>query len=167
MRIPFRDLAKRLTGISTPVFGLSWQPSASEQHIVRGLMLFLEDRRVLYHPYQLEVRDWVVQSVLQIREELTRVLQGLEEDSGLIAPCQAMRAACRKFLDATHSPRHRSFSHHLDEDLFTALGELRAIVGLYVAQLCLKYGLDVEGELASILPASPENADSEDPTPRP
>jgi len=35
----------------------------------------------------------------------------------------------------------------------SALGELRGIIGIHVAALATMHGLDVEGDLASILPA--------------
>jgi hypothetical protein len=41
-----------------------------------------------------------------------------------------------------------------DEDpgFFVALGELRATFGVQIAALAVAYGIDVEDELASILP---------------
>jgi hypothetical protein len=41
-----------------------------------------------------------------------------------------------------------------------ALGELRAVFGIHVAQLSAKFGIDIEDSLASILP--PEVDDSRD-----
>ncbi|WP_413814120.1 hypothetical protein [Mesorhizobium sp. Root172] len=38
--------------MSTPVFGVSWSdPSPSETEIVRRVLVFLEDRRVLSNPF--------------------------------------------------------------------------------------------------------------------
>jgi hypothetical protein len=45
-----RDLARRITGFSTPFFGVSWNPPAAERDTVRGFLTFLEDRRVLFNP---------------------------------------------------------------------------------------------------------------------
>ncbi len=40
------ETARRVTGISTPVFGVSWSdPGPSETEIVRRFLMFLEDRR--------------------------------------------------------------------------------------------------------------------------
>jgi hypothetical protein len=47
-----------------------------------------------------------------------------------------------------------------DLGIFTALGELRAIFGIHIAQLAVKYGIDVEYELASILPIEDEETKS-------
>ena len=51
----FSEIANRLTGISTPVGGVSWQPAELEIAGARRVVAFLEDRRVLYDPYQMEL----------------------------------------------------------------------------------------------------------------
>jgi len=40
-----------------------------------------------------------------------------------------------------------------------SLGELRARIGVHVAAVAVMHGLDVEGELASVLPQAPKNDD--------
>ena len=37
-----------------------------------------------------------------------------------------------------------------------ALGELRTMVGIHIAQIAVKYGIDVEEQLASIVPEVPD-----------
>lgn len=70
--------ARRITGISTPLGGIQWaDPGPSEAEMVRGFLVFLEDRRVLYNAMQLEVPDQVERSIHEIREECTRTLQRL------------------------------------------------------------------------------------------
>ncbi len=151
-KVPFKKIAKSLTGISTPVFGVSWNPPETEREIVRKLLVFLEDRRVLYNPYEIEMPEYVDRSIIEIRHELTEILRTLDENSEISQHIRAMRAACRKFLNQiTPSQRHRYYRWG-DGEFFAALGELRAIFGIHIAQLCVKYGIDVEQELASILP---------------
>ena len=70
-----KELAKRLTGISTPIGGLSWTPPVDERDVAKQLLVFLEDRRALYMPYNLEVSPYVVDSVLEIRQRLTEDLE--------------------------------------------------------------------------------------------
>jgi hypothetical protein len=41
----------------------------------------------------------------------------------------------------------------------SAIGGLRAVIGLYVVAIAAKHGLDVEGELESTLPAKPSSKD--------
>lgn len=155
----FRSLLHRVTGLSVPVFGIQWTPSVNERDVVRRVLTGFEDRRVLYAPLCLEVPDQVTHSVLGMRDALTQALQELPETSEAISALRAMRAACRKFLDA---PRPE-FPHILDRwpgsrdelnaaGFFVALGEMRATFGLYIAALAVRYGIDLEPELASILP---------------
>jgi len=126
----------------------------------------LEDRRVLFVPYHLEVISQVACSVLQMREMLTKALQALPETSRAAGSIRAMRTACRRFLkepmpDFRNLIRWHDARHAGDEDgspsFFVALGELRATFGTHVAALAYQYGLDIESELASILPSEDES----------
>jgi len=145
----FSELASRINGISIPIFGVSWQPPESERVIIRSLLVFLEDRRALYNPFAFEMEHEVARSVLEIRTTLTDVLQRLPESSNALQNIRAMRAACREYLDGSRDEngmrwRHSGFLAHL--------GRLRTIFGYHIAQLAVMYGIDVEGELAKILP---------------
>jgi hypothetical protein len=152
-RIPFADIAKRITGISTPVFGVSWTPPKSKRDIVRRLVTFLEDRRALYAQYHMEYSPWVDKSVLEIRAELTDILKTCPDDELLTGSIRALRAACRKYLDEIGHPGKRKHMIHPHEaEMWQALGELRAVFGIHLARLCSAYGVDVEPELASIFP---------------
>lgn len=160
-----KSLAGRLTGFSVPVFGVQWTPPADERNIIRRLLQALEDRRVLFVPYTLEVPEEVTSSILRVRELLTQTLQELPDNSAACGSIRAMRAACRKFQDEPR-PNYRNVHprHHGDwgcrEDFspgfFVALGELRASFGTHIAALACQYGIDVEDDLASILPAIDE-----------
>lgn len=151
-RVPFKKIAKSLTGISTPVFGVSWNPPETDREIARKLMVFLEDRRALYSPFDYEMPDYVSRSIIEIRHELTDVLKKLDEGSQLVEYVRAMRAACRQFLD--QAPVRRRFGGFGgDLEFFTALGKLRALLGIHIAQICVSYGVNVEEELAAVLPS--------------
>jgi len=153
MKIGYRQLRRRLTGISTPFGGASWIPTEPDRDIVRRLMTFLEDRRVLYIEYAMESPDWVNDSVLEIRGQLTDILMSLDADSPIAPHLKAMRAACRKFLNQTQGQTGR---WHMNPEFMMSLGEMRAVFGIHIAQLCSKYKIDVEGELAESLPVEDE-----------
>ncbi|MBM2713502.1 hypothetical protein JQK88_20220 [Mesorhizobium caraganae] len=151
------ETARRVTGISTPVFGVSWSdPGPSETEIVRRFLVFLEDRRVLYNPFDMETEAEVGHSIHQIREEGTKTLQALSADAFAVVPLRAIRDAGRRFHDEQHED-YRHFDYqwrgsHARPAFFVALGAFRATVGHQVAALAGRYGIDVEGPLASIIP---------------
>lgn len=155
------EIVARLTGFSTPVFGVSWNPPEAEATAAKRIIAYLEDRRVLYDPTDMELPRYCVESVLEIRRFLTEELGKLDPHEPLAQNLQAMRAACRKFLAAVNSERG---PHGFIEDpvqyrwslgswtFLSALGDLRTIIGLHVAMIAVRNGLDVEDDLATILP---------------
>ena len=155
-RLSLRDLARRITGFSTPVFGISWTPPTAEHETVRGFLTFLEDRRVLFQPYLMEIEPDAHRSVLAIRQQCTESLMKLDAQSRAVGPVRAIRAACRRFLDETPDQWRHRFSD--SPYFFTALGELRASVGAQIAVLAVLYKIELEDELASIAPAGDEDS---------
>lgn len=153
--IAFKEIASRITGVSIPIFGVSWTAPESEREIVRETFLFLEDRRALYNDYAHELDHEVSQSVLEIRTELTSALKRLPENSQAVSSFKAMRAACRDYLDHAR-PRCTGgpFSFMVE------LGTFRAMIGVQVAYLAVKYGVDVDGELACDIPPEMRDAKS-------
>jgi hypothetical protein len=166
--VRFSEIASRMTGISTPIFGVSWNPPISDVAVARRVIAYLEDRRVLCVPAEVEVPRYCVASVIEIRQFLTDQLGAGGIAKELAASLRAMRAACRKFLDdlGVLSGRlddlearrwHGRYGHGLDDYLLNqALGALRGVFGVHVGQLAVRYGIDVEDGLASILPAMDE-----------
>jgi hypothetical protein len=165
----FKEILNRITGFSFPIFGVSWNPPELEVTKARRVITFLEDRRVLFYPRHAESFDYATQSVLEIRHFLTEEISSLSTDSELTQSLRAMRAACRKFLDATdvrneRDRSYRRFPYSSSDDYFTALGELRATFGILLASIAAKYGLDIEDALAELLPAKEESNKSLKPT---
>ena len=154
----FKEIAARLTGISCPVFGVSWNPPEAERSVARRVITFLEDRRVLYVDSEMEIPGHCVESVLRIREFLTGEIALLPEDAELAASLRALRAACRKFLGVANDDEDRIVrfgahpGHYASWKFNGALGALRGVFGVHLARLAAAYGLDVEDELASIFP---------------
>jgi hypothetical protein len=154
----FKNIIGRLTGFSIPVFGVSWSPPELEIQKAKRIISFLEDRRVLYNPETLEVPDHCVHSVNEIRSFLTNEISSVDSNSELSSALRAMRSECRKFLDNV-SERNGEIiqygfqhGHWASWRFLPALGELRGVFGVYIAKIATSYGLDVEKDLASILP---------------
>ena len=154
----FREALSRLTGISTPLFGAQWNPPEADRAVARRVLTFLEDRRVLYVPSEMEIPSYGIHSVIEIRRFLTSELGQLTSDGQLAQCLRGMRAACRKFLDAVgpedgpvvrHAFQH---GHSASWEFNQALDEMRGVFGIYIAVLAATHGLDVEPGLAKIVP---------------
>ena len=146
----FTELANRLTGISCPVFGISWNPIDTERSIARRIIIFLEPRRVLYRELDYESLCPCITSVTEIKNYLTSELPNVDEKSNLNGYIRAMLNKC---------PDKKEFRCHacqpgtLDNMIFTsAVGELRGVFGVMIGQIAKAYGIDVEDELADIIP---------------
>lgn len=146
--------AKRLTGISTPLFGASWQAPPAERDIAAQLLVRLEDRRVLFSPSEAEVPHHCAQSVIEIRRSLSDALATLGGSGVLAEHIRAMGSASRRFLDriGTDYDTMREGGHYLSWEFLDALGQMRALFGVHLAMIAARYDLDVRGELRNILP---------------
>lgn len=156
-----KQLAMRLTGISTPIGGISWNPPVDESDVAKQLLVFLEDRRALYMPYDMEVGPYVMDSIIEIRQRLTKDLEKVSRSSVLGESIAAMRASCRKFLTDTQDGSRRMHHWRMEGHIWHALGELRAICGLHIARIACAYDLEIEEQLSPILPAEFETESSE------
>jgi len=92
-----------MTGFSSPVFDLNWQPPVPDVTIARRMIAFLEDRRVLYEPYEVEVPERCIGSVIRIRDFLTNLIGDHAMGKDLEDSLRNMRAACRKFMTVVDS----------------------------------------------------------------
>jgi len=43
MKMNIKEIGKRITGISVPFFGVSWNPPESERKVAKRIMSFLDD----------------------------------------------------------------------------------------------------------------------------
>ena len=164
MKINFQEIANRITGISCPFFGISWEPKESNRKVARKIIANLEDRRVLYSPYILEIPSHCIKSIHEIRQILTNELSKMQNDDELSNNLRGMRSACRKFLNKVerieNSLNPIPGTTINDWIFLSSLGELRGVFGIFIAKLAVSYGLSVEEELAEIIPLiDKENSD--------
>ncbi len=161
----FKQVAARFTGFSIPLFGVSWKTPKLEIDLAQRLINFLEDRRVLFNPYEMEMPEHCVQSVIELRAFLTDLIGELPKKEGLPEHLRSMRAACRRFVDATgelqrHGGRYLRGSGFGFALFGNALGELRAAMGFHIGAVASMHGLDISDELATILPPEPAKDDA-------
>ncbi|WP_371225588.1 DUF6650 family protein [Roseovarius sp. 2305UL8-3] len=105
MRRVITKLSERLTGFSTPFFGLSWQPKENETKAAQKLVTLLEDHGVLYRPYEAEVPDHCIRSIVRLRQDMTVFLGDQDRDTVVSECARRIRTACRKFMNSTGADR--------------------------------------------------------------
>lgn len=159
-RVQSQSLLSRLGGFSAFGFGVSFKAPEPERMVVRDIITALEDRRALYLSAVCEQPDHVVQSILQIRQELTAGLKRVGDRSPARDAFRAMRAACRDFLSHPAIQESREgMLHHGGlwqmEEFLLGLGKLRTVFGQQLALLGYLYGIDIEEQLAATLPPVP------------
>ena len=155
IKLKERELANRLTGIPTPVGGVSWKPPVVERDKARRLLMYLAGERALHYPYDKEIGTFVVESILDTRKRLILDIEDLSMDSILRQILRGMQAACSKFLDENQSPS-AGYGRPYDAQLYCTLGELRALLGIHIARIAFAYDLEVDVCLGDILPPEPE-----------
>lgn len=163
-----KDVRRRLTGFSVPLVGggAQWEVVASSRKAAHRVLAFLADRRVLFNPYWQEQAGECAASVIEVRRMLTDEVGLLPSDDPLVAHLDAMRAACRQFLDrlgeaARSDGRslwvpYRELDHR-EVPLVVGLGELRAAMGIQIGLIAAMFDLDVPDTLAETLPAAPDD----------
>ena len=159
-----RDVQTRLTSIGIGPFGsVGWTPAEKDVAIARKVITFLEDRRVLYQPLNMEIVDHVTRSVLKTRDRLVEILMDIPQTNTHVRPAvAAMTAACRRCLDQIGPVERRlqgmDYWHRDMTSFGDAVGQLRATMGYQIAYLAATFNLDVDDRLDAILPAGTEDA---------
>ncbi len=165
----FTEVVSRISGVSTPIFGLSWTPPTADVTVAAAFIAFVEVRRVLFSTYTNEVPEQCVASVIDIRDHITSLVATGGIGPELAGPLRTARRYCVRFLERVGATEGPSDAAAAQRRLFhdphwgmhdywfgEALGELRAGVGMQVAIIAASHGLDVEDDLASVLPEPDE-----------
>ena len=147
------------TGIGGFGFSVNWEKVPGDEDVARRVIIFLEDRRLLFGKRHCEDERDCVRSAIEIRKFLTEELTRAKSGRSLADVLRAMRVAARAFVDAA-GPDARNFSYRggaQTDEFSLALGELRSRVGQHVALISGQYGIEVEPGLAQILPPEVED----------
>ncbi len=146
------DFRYRVTGITTPVVGSSFDREQRERAIAQDLIDFLEDRAVLFEDDLYEDTESCRDSVFKIREWLETHMPELRSDSRLkVDYFQPMQEACRTFIGAVgrRGPGEPPLTMR---ELTGRLFEMRHTFGDLFADMKPAYELHVGPNLASIVP---------------
>lgn len=149
----YHQILKRFTGFACPIFGLQWDASSSDTEIARDVVAELEDRRVLYDPIRMEEAGHYVQSIGEIRDLLADPLNDVEYRSPLDNQIRKMRRAARRFVDRVGHSGFDTFAQPVQRSVLRReLARLRETFGEAVAEISISHGVEVDDDLASIIP---------------
>ena len=95
--------------------------------------------------------------MIEIKNKLTNELCDITEGSELDGYVRAMRNACNTFLSKcpVDKPNKCKYCHSgtIENMVFTiALGQMRESFGIMIGQISKAFGIDVEDNLAQIIP---------------
>jgi len=163
MRIGRREVKRRLTGLTLPTVlgsgggGATWEIQPGDKALAATVLQYLEDRRVLYEPYEAEMPGLCIRSVDDTRRRIAEFIAEAQSPE-LRNPLRAIQAACREFLTESQRIPLIRLDHNVDYSragswLFNqALGSLRARVGTSVAILLETFDIDVDEHPSKIMP---------------
>jgi hypothetical protein len=132
---------RRLSSGSLPVIGggVGWTTEPGEYEVAHDLFSDVGGLRVISWSIEGEGEEYVNQSILNIRNELSSALKRLPEGCASAANIRSMRAACNTYLQATPGPQgFQGLRPHFQQALWrwrqTVYEDVRAIA----------YGLDLD-----------------------
>lgn len=118
--------------------------------IENGVLIFLEDRRLLTVQHRREDEDHTRESANQIRHWLTPEIMNVKGGGDLEAAFKRIRAACTAFVSAAGSD---SKNFRNDPQLYEAcLQSLRDVIGEELGWLSIDYDLPLSPEMQAIVP---------------
>ena len=88
-----------INGLSTSLGGISWNKTTSSKEMFFHLLFFLESKRILVNPIELELKEWCIESVQEIKQQLVLITQEIvlkEFDANRI---RNLIDACNHYLD--------------------------------------------------------------------
>jgi hypothetical protein len=162
LTISWRKILRHITGISCPLFGVSWVIPDGEDEIAQKLINILGNKRVLFGKPECENIGAMIDSVNELREILTNTMNNTNINTQAFKDSlSAMRCSILRFLDyiepimATYDDKYIFFHNLLSHEqqlCGIVLGELRASFGREIAQIVLIYKIEVEEHLAKLMP---------------
>lgn len=89
----------KLNGISVPIGGISWEYTKSGQKGIQEMFYYLESKRLLINPKEMEKKEWSEKSAIEIKNKLVDILSRYKYDQNIITIIKQMVDACNEFLD--------------------------------------------------------------------
>lgn len=92
-----------INGFSTPFGGLSWNKSITGKDLFAHLFLYLESKRILTNPIEMENKEWCITSVLEIKNNLVAFMNGVSLNQFDLTTIRNLIDSCNRYLDTVSS----------------------------------------------------------------
>lgn len=92
-----------ITGVSVPFGGISWNKKETGKEMFMRLFLYLESKRILVNPIEMENKDWCIESVLEIKSTLGSIANGVSLSAFDLQTLRNLIEICNCYLN-TVSP---------------------------------------------------------------
>ena len=89
----------KINGVSIPVGGISWEYTESKKKGIQEMFYYLESKRILTNPMEMEIKEWSEKSAIEIKNKLVEILSKYEYDRINVKIIKAMIDTCNEFLD--------------------------------------------------------------------
>lgn len=89
----------KINGVSIPVGGISWEYTESKKKGIQEMFYYLESKRILTNPMEMEIKEWSEKSAIEIKNKLVEILSKYEYDRITVKIIKAMIDTCNEFLD--------------------------------------------------------------------
>jgi hypothetical protein len=99
------DLGIRITGVSIAFGGLSWEITENDKRGIEKLFYFLETKRLLINPIEMELPEQCAASAIEIKNYIATLLGQYQFSNAPKVVLKSMGDACNMFLDELNSER--------------------------------------------------------------
>lgn len=136
-----------LNGFSTSIGGISWNKTTSSKELFTHLLFFLESKRILVNPIELEFKDWCIESVLEIKKQLVNITQEMKLKDFDADRIRNLIDACNGYLDTVRPMNlpgiiyKRDGEHWEDLSFDRAMKEFRVSFKCEIEKIEKKYRL--------------------------
>ena len=144
-----------INGISVPFGGISWSKSNSPKEAFSYLFLFLESKRILVNPIDMEFKEWCIESVLEIKETLVTITKDIKFKNDEISIIRDLIDTCNTYLD-TVSPMnfngiiYKNGDRWEDLSFDNAMKKFRASFKTQIIKIEQKYKLKFNKDIPDI-----------------
>ncbi|WP_330998639.1 DUF6650 family protein [Pectinatus frisingensis] len=133
--------------------GISWEYTENERRQIQKLFYFLESKRLLINPADMELPDQCAQSAVEIKEFLVGLLCGFRFSKDVESHLKELCVACNVFLDEInfrqqpHIIYKNNSGDWADSNFSTIMKTFRKVFRTKIAYMEENYGLSFDNHI--------------------